>query len=127
MQSAFMSTSLIFLISYIGKHVEFFWNATKRGDQVLTSIRICSSYPQSLGHYNLFKYSSRYRSRCLFFLSSLTLYNNISHTNLTQIYKPSKTKSIGFSFRGLLVLDNLSSSYHIQSENDCYVLSCMLF
>ena len=43
------------------------------------------------------------------------------------MYKPSKTKSIGLSFKGLLVLDNFPSSYHILPENDCYVLSCMLF
>ena len=54
-----------------------------------------------------------------------TSYNNISHTNLTEIYRTLRIPA--FASQGLLVLDNLSSCYHIQADNDCYVLNCMLF
>ena len=54
-----------------------------------------------------------------------TSFNNISYTNLTEIYR---TLTIpAFAFQGLLVLDNFPSSYHIQPDNDCYVLNRMLF
>ena len=54
-----------------------------------------------------------------------TSFNNISYTNLTEIYRTLRIPA--FAFQGLLVLDNFPSSYHIQPDNDCYVLNCMLF